>query len=285
MSASKANPTVRRWELAAALRALRIEAGLSIEDVAAELMCSAAKVSRLETAGRGIQPRDVRDLCRLYKVTDAERDRLMVLATEAKQPTWWHGLPLLEAVTTSFLDLEAAAIRVRSSEGQRLQGLLQTETYTRSLLKNYQPPELAYAEDFIDQTVQARKHRQLAAKTAATNFSFIVDEAAIRRPFGSSTDMTLQIERLLEVSEYSNHELRVIPLRHGIHPGIHGTFVHMSFLQEILPDAVLVEGHLGLFVIDKPAETARYNQIFEQLLAIALDERASRDFLHDLLSD
>jgi transcriptional regulator with XRE-family HTH domain len=285
MSASKANPTVRRWELAAALRALRLEAGLSIEDVAAELMCSAAKVSRLETAGRGIQPRDVRDLCRLYKVNTAERDRLMALATAARQPTWWHGLPLLDSVTTSYLDLEAAASSLRAAEGQRIHGLLQTEAYTRYVLRNIQPPELAYDDAFIDQTVEARKHRQLIAQTAATDFTFVIDEAAVRRPLGSPRDTTQQIERLLEVSDYPNHEIRIIPFAHGMHPGIHGTFVHMRFPQQTLPDAVLVEGHLGLFVIDKEAETIRYGQIFEQLLAVALDEKASQDFLRATQAD
>jgi transcriptional regulator with XRE-family HTH domain len=139
MSAPKSSPTVRRWELAAALRALRLEAGLSIEDVASELMCSPAKVSRLETAGRGIQPRDVRDLCRLYKVGDSDSDRLMALAVEAKRPTWWQGLHSLPPETTAFIDLEGAAESFRSLAVGRLHGLLQTEAYTRHLLHQNTP--------------------------------------------------------------------------------------------------------------------------------------------------
>jgi hypothetical protein len=209
----------------------------------------------------------------------------MALATAARQPTWWHGLPLLDSVTTSYLDLEAAASSLRAAEGQRIHGLLQTEAYTRYVLRNIQPPELAYDDAFIDQTVEARKHRQLIAQTAATDFTFVIDEAAVRRPLGSPRDTTQQIERLLEVSDYPNHEIRIIPFAHGMHPGIHGTFVHMRFPQQTLPDAVLVEGHLGLFVIDKEAETIRYGQIFEQLLAVALDEKASQDFLRATQAD
>ena len=41
-----ASPTVRRRELAARLRKLRADAGLTVEQVAEQLMCSPAKVSR-----------------------------------------------------------------------------------------------------------------------------------------------------------------------------------------------------------------------------------------------
>ena len=57
---------VRRYgsgELGLRLRKIRTDLGLTVEDVAAKLMCSAAKVSRMETGARRPLPRDVRDLC------------------------------------------------------------------------------------------------------------------------------------------------------------------------------------------------------------------------------
>ena len=63
---SARNPPVRRRELGALLRALRADAGLTVEQVAERLLCSHAKVSRMETGQRGREPADVRDLCDLY---------------------------------------------------------------------------------------------------------------------------------------------------------------------------------------------------------------------------
>jgi transcriptional regulator with XRE-family HTH domain len=60
------NPTVRRRELGALLRALRQEQGMAVEQVAGELLCSPSKVSRMETGQRGAALRDVRDLCGIY---------------------------------------------------------------------------------------------------------------------------------------------------------------------------------------------------------------------------
>lgn len=57
-------PGVRsRRELGALLRALRSEQGLTVDQVAERLLCSPAKVSRMETGQRSGTLRDVRDLC------------------------------------------------------------------------------------------------------------------------------------------------------------------------------------------------------------------------------
>ena len=83
---STGSPTVRRRELGATLRALRLDRGFTVDQVAEQLLCSPSKVSRMETGQRGATPRDIRDLCDLYGVSDAEeRERLMVLARRGRQ--------------------------------------------------------------------------------------------------------------------------------------------------------------------------------------------------------
>src|SRR5260370_28123239 len=75
------SPTVRRRELGALLRALRLEKGLTVEHAAERLLFSMSKLSRMETGHGVATPRDIRDLCDLYGVTAAaERDRMMTLA-------------------------------------------------------------------------------------------------------------------------------------------------------------------------------------------------------------
>jgi transcriptional regulator with XRE-family HTH domain len=76
---TSASPTVRRRELGARLRALRLESGLTVEDVAGRMEVSPAKISRIETAARGVSIADVRFLCDLYEVSPEERDRLLAL--------------------------------------------------------------------------------------------------------------------------------------------------------------------------------------------------------------
>ena len=80
------SPTVRRRELGALLRKLRLEKGLTVEQAAEQLMFSMSKLSRMETGHGVATARDIRDLCALYDVTEeAERERLTSLAREGKQ--------------------------------------------------------------------------------------------------------------------------------------------------------------------------------------------------------
>src|SRR6186997_2004721 len=79
------SPTVRRRELGALLRKLRTEKGLTVEQAAEQLMFSMSKLSRMETGHGVATPRDIRDVCSLYEVTDeAERKRMLKLAAEGK---------------------------------------------------------------------------------------------------------------------------------------------------------------------------------------------------------
>src|SRR5882724_6007415 len=56
------SPTVRRRELGALLRKLRLEKGLTVEQAAEQLMFSMSKLSRMET-GHGVATRrDIRDI-------------------------------------------------------------------------------------------------------------------------------------------------------------------------------------------------------------------------------
>jgi transcriptional regulator with XRE-family HTH domain len=57
------SPIARQRELGIKLRALRSEHGMTVEEVAEQLLCSATKISLLETGSRRPSLRDVRDLC------------------------------------------------------------------------------------------------------------------------------------------------------------------------------------------------------------------------------
>ena len=117
------SPIVRRRELGALLRALRVDKGMPVEQVADHLMCSSTKVRRMETNFRSGTVRDVRDLCDLYGVTEAaQRDHLMELARQGKQQGWWqpYNLPF-----STYVGLEAGAASIRGYHSM-VPGLFQT---------------------------------------------------------------------------------------------------------------------------------------------------------------
>ena len=82
------NPTVRQREVGTRLRQQRNKLGLTVEEVAQQLLCSATKISRIETGVRRASLRDVRDLCQIYRLDELNTAELMELAREARQPGW-----------------------------------------------------------------------------------------------------------------------------------------------------------------------------------------------------
>jgi transcriptional regulator with XRE-family HTH domain len=149
------SPTVRRRELGALLRKLRTENGLTVEQAAERLMVSGSKLSRMETGHGVATPRDIRDLCDLYGVTDeAERDHMMNLAAEAKQHAWWQSYDLDYA---TYVGLEAEAVTIAAFQSSVMHGLLQTADYARAGHEGAMPRR---SPDQIELLIEAKLTRK-----------------------------------------------------------------------------------------------------------------------------
>jgi transcriptional regulator with XRE-family HTH domain len=264
---STGNPTVRRRELGALLRSLRTERGLTVDQVAGELLCSPSKVSRMETGDRGATPRDIRDLCDLYGVTDAAaRDHLMTLARESKQQGWWQSFNVpLPHMTYVGLEQEAASLRIFHSTV--LPGLLQTADYTRALHESTVPN---LEESVIEERVEERKTRQQILNGAGSpRLEIVIDEAVLHRPVGGPIVMREQLSRLIKETERPNLTLQVIPYDVGAHPALESNFTMLEFAGQA-STVIFVEGLAGFYYLEHQRDVERYLQVLEALHRLAL---------------
>lgn len=273
------SPTVLRWELAGRLRALRTAAGKTVDEAARELMCSAAKISRLETGGRGIQARDVRDLCRYYAVPDSERDRLIQMAQDARRPGWWQDYRSLDEQTATFIGLETAASVAKILEARAIPGLLQTDSYTRHLLDGILVP--AASADEIDDMTTIRRRRRQRLVNGEISFSVIMDEVTILRDFGRPDIMAEQVDRIIADSRLENVSIQIVPFNAAPYPGIEGSFQYLGFPDRAVTDLIFVEGLLGKFIIDREVDVARYLSAFEASTFEAFSPVETRDWLEE----
>src|ERR1700761_767863 len=166
------SPTVRRRELGARLRALRLEKGLTVEHAAEQLLFSMSKLSRMETGHGVVTPRDIRDLCSLYGVTDrAERDRMMKLAAESRQRAWWQSYDLGYA---TYVGLEAEAVAISAFQSSVVHGLLHTAAYARAQHQGSIP---LLSADQIELQIEAKLTRQrILSVQDPPRFSVVLDE-------------------------------------------------------------------------------------------------------------
>lgn len=264
------SPTLRRRELAARLRDLRLAAGLTADEVATRMLVSPAKISRIETGARGVSLRDVRDLCGIYGADAAEREHLATLVRESKKPSWWQQYDLPYA---TFVGLESSAATILDYESSLIPGLLQTEDYawavTEGILCDAAP-------EVVQQQVETRLTRQQRVLHHDTGPQLwtVIDEAALHRVVGSPGVMSGQLEALVEHSALPNVTVQVVPFEAGAHPGMDSTFI-LLHLEEDVSDVVYIEGLVGNLYQESPADLARYRRAFDQLRAIALSPKES----------
>ncbi|MBV9162655.1 MAG: helix-turn-helix domain-containing protein, partial [Pseudonocardiales bacterium] len=108
--------SIRSRQVAAELRILREQAGLSGAEVAKRLGMSPSKISRIETGNSGLQIEDVAALLGLYQVPAATRDELLDLVRRSEERGWWTRQPGLPQLWRSLIDFEAKATRVQNYE-------------------------------------------------------------------------------------------------------------------------------------------------------------------------
>ena len=266
------SPTVRRRELGALLRALRNERGLTVEQVAGELLCSPSKVSRMETGQRGATPRDIRDLCELYGVYEAaERERLMTLAREGKQQGWWQSFAVPLPYMT-YVGLEQEAADITTFQSSIVPGLLQTSDYTRAIHRNGIP---RLDDSAIEERVEERrKRRQILERENPPRMDVMLDEAALRRPIGGPSVMREQLANLIAETKRSNVSVRVLPYDIGAHPALESNFTILEFGGQA-PTVIYAEGLVGQIYLERRQDVDRYLLALKLLRGMALSPQDS----------
>lgn len=178
--------------------------------------------------------------------------------------------------------LEAEAVEICAYDNSVVNGLLQTEEYLRAVFGSRRP---AFSEEEVDQLVTARLTRQEIIKgpRAGTAFSFVHDEAALRRPVGGKMVLRRQLERLWEVGHMRNVEIQVLPLDSEDNSGLDGPF-HLLRLK----DGATV-GHSDIQLVSRLTSDRREIQILELRYGIiraqALTPRKSLAYIEKLLGE
>ena len=93
----------------------------------------------------------------------------------------------------------------------------------------------------------------------------MLDEAALRRPYGDREVMRGQLQHLIEVSERPNVTLQVMPFSFGGHSGESGAFTILSFPESDLSDVVYLEQLTSALYLDKREDVTQYESAMKQL--------------------
>lgn len=274
---------VRRMLLGAQLRRLRDSRGISREDAGYSIRASESKISRMELGRVSFKERDVADLLTLYGVTEeGERLAMLGLVREANAAGWWHGYgEVMPTWFQTYVGLEESAALIRTFEVQFVHGLLQTEEYARAVVRRGM--QGASTSD-VEKRVALRLERQKnLVSEHAPDFHVVLDEAALRRPYGDREVMRGQLEHLIDISQRPNVRLQIMPFRLGGHSGESGAFTILSFPESDLSDVVYLEQLTSALYLDKHEDVAQYERALKELQQESPGPDESRDLLRGLL--
>jgi len=277
-----ASPSLRRRRLAAELRRLRDQSGLSISDVAEKLDWQGSRISRIETRQLGITTPDLRKLLDVYGVDDeAHRGKLAEMARRAGERGWWQSYSR-SVVPSGYGDLitvETEAATIRSYQPEVVPGLLQTAGYARAVIRVGRKSDTA-AE--VGRRVEVRLERQqilTRADPPPPRVHVVLNEAVLRRRVGGPEVMREQIQHLMAERDRANVTVQVLPFETGAHPAMVGPFVMMTFLDPGDLGVVHLENATGSLALETPEELRAYEAFWDDIQASAYSPDDTRTFL------
>ncbi|MEV6575725.1 helix-turn-helix transcriptional regulator [Streptomyces sp. NPDC051577] len=206
--------------LGAALKRHRNALGLTGDHVvSAGAVSSPAKLSRIENGASNVKftEADIVRLLELYEVPrESEEHRSVMmraqLILDTQQPWWWRHKGVVAAAFSDLLHIEGNASEIQTYEGSYVPGLLQTTAYMNAV---FEVPKLDEAGDRtkLEQRREVRRQRQqLLERTDPPEFTALIDEALLRRPFGGPAVMREQLRYLFSLCENRERvHIRVFP--------------------------------------------------------------------------
>lgn len=276
-------PTVRRYLLGRQLRALREAAGKTAAQAAAHCDLTQPTITRIEKGRNAILVRNVKQLCQLYGVEVPMLDTFVRLARESDGTDWFTTYS--ETVPDwfeQFAAFEADAAEILSYQAENVPGLLQVPAYIRGITAAGRTDVI---EEELDRSVQFRVARQRRLDTNPPLLHYVLNEAVVRRMVGGPDAMCAQLEHLIKMAEHDYVTLQLLPFGVGAHPAQAGSFTMLRLPDEPRPSFVYLEHDHGAVYQERPADLARYGEVFSQLTSMALSPADTVSTLTSLVAE
>lgn len=274
---SGTHPSAARRRLAAELRRLRLEAGLTGQELASAREWSQSKVSKIETGRTKPSAQDVTEwaaACNADEVTTTELRELVAAAQTEATP--WNGS--FDEQQRGYADLEQEATRLQIYQPEVIPGIFQTAEYARRLfmlLDRFDPAEIGPA-------VAARLDRQSILFDESKHIESVITEAALRWRPGPPSLCRAQLDRLASLMTLPSVTIGVLPLAAPatVLPG--NQFVIFTLPGEVV---VYVETYTAEVSISDPAAVAEYQRVYEMQRKAALFDDDAAAFIRRLSQD
>ncbi|QWF78784.1 helix-turn-helix domain-containing protein [Amycolatopsis sp. CA-230715] len=259
----------QRFELGEMLRTLRERVGMQSKTIEDDLRWYPGKVSRVEQGKRVPVAAEIDRLADLYRLAEAERGTLHLLADAArKRESSAHVADFAQ----TYVTLERAAVQIDHFDAELIHALVQTEAYALALLEMSLGGQVA-------QLVADRIARQaILVRPNPPRLRVLLGEAALHRMVGGAEVMREQLDHLLQAGKQPNVSIRILPNSVGAYRTIGVGFKILRLASPNLT-RVYIEGMTNATYIHEADETAVYEASFDEVWAKAADDAKSATIL------
>jgi transcriptional regulator with XRE-family HTH domain len=274
------SPYVRRMRLAAELRSLRTQAGLTHEQLAKAIGQSRAQISRLEN-GHVVDQADIIKILDALEVDGEQWTQIVTIAREAGERGWWESNKAMGERQALYANLEAGAQTIHEFQMTFIPGLLQTPEFTRARIEaEKRTGPAGYSSDKV---IEARNQRQrMLRRPGGPSYDVIIDELAVRRVAAPPEVLKAQLYHVAaRVNGEPKTSVQVLPIDAVIdgYAVPRSAFSIYTFPDPGDPVVVAVDTVTDDLVLTEDASVKRYDELFDRLRAAALPVAESLELL------
>ncbi|MBO2453936.1 helix-turn-helix domain-containing protein [Actinomadura barringtoniae] len=263
-----------REDLAAQLRELRLDAGLSAREVAALCGWHESKCSRVQSGHQALTDADIRAWCAACGADERvaagliSQNRQLGSAYVEWQRMQRGGLKRLQETVIPLWELTSA---FRIYEPGVMPGFFQTQGYAAALLGRI-AAFFAIPSDG-DEAAAARVERQRLLYSGQRRFAVVIEEAVLRTRIGDAEVMAGQLGHLLDVMSLPSVSLGVIPFTadRPMWP-VEGFWI-------LGDDQVVLETVSAKITVQQASEVDLYARTFAELSSMAIHGAAARQLI------
>jgi transcriptional regulator with XRE-family HTH domain len=263
-----------RRDLAARLRHLRLDAGLSAQELSTAAGWHKSKTSRIENARQALTDDDITAWCRVCHADDLASDLIAASRGVDSMYAEWRRLHVagLRRDQERRIPLFEQTRLMRAYCSTVIPGLLQTPDYATALMSAI----IAFQKtpDDVAEAVTARMKRNQILYRPGHRFAVVIEESVLRYPLGGAAVMTGQLDYLLEAVSLPSVYLGIIPFTAD--PRRMWTLEAFTCFDE---ERVHVELLAADVTVTVPREVRLYLNAFDELAALAVSGDQARDLI------
>ncbi|QXJ23217.1 helix-turn-helix transcriptional regulator [Actinomadura graeca] len=187
-------------------------------------------------------------------------------------------LAVLPPGFAEYLEREAEADQLRVYQLMLVHGLLQTESYIRTVVGHDQDPDTA--ERLVAERL---KRQEILTRQNAPRVWFTLDEGALRRAITGRDVMQEQLAHILALGELPNVSIDVVPQCPTYYPGLAGSFTMLGFVNG--PDVAYTESAGQGILIQEPRIVGSFAVRYNSLRGDALRVEESRALITSVMEE